>query len=330
MSLIETLIEKAKQNPRRVALPECEADRTLLAARKVLDEGIGTPVLVNDPAVIRETAARTGVSLEGMEIVDTTDEAVRDAVIARYMNYPKLMLSEKGARRKMKNPMYYAMIMEAAGDVDCTFCGHVNTTGDVLIAAQQTFGMQDGVDVPSIFALTEIPGFEGPEGDQIALADCGLNAEPTPDELASIAIGTCDNIKALMDWEPRCAFLSFSTLGSGAASSVDKINEAIRIAQERRPDLAIDGEFQLDAAILPAVAAKKIKKESRVAGKANILIFPELNAANIGIKMIQIFAKGKGYGHTLSGFYKPVADSSRNSSVEEIVGDIAMVILAAQ
>ena len=330
MSLIEALIEKAKQNPKRVALPECEADKTLLAARRVLDEGIGTPVLVNDPAVIRETAERTGVSLDGMEIVDITDEAHRDEVITRYLNYPKLMLSEKGARRKMKNPMYYAMIMEAAGDVDCTFCGHVNTTGDVLVAAQQTIGMQDGVDVPSIFALTEIPGFDGPEGERIALADCGLNAEPTPEELASIAIGTCDNIRALMGWEPRCAFLSFSTLGSGAASSVDKITEAIRIAQERRPDLAIDGEFQLDAAILPAVAEKKIKKESKVAGKANVLIFPELNAANIGIKMIQIFAKGKGYGHTLSGFAKPVADSSRGSSVEEIVGDIAMVIIAAQ
>ena len=330
MSLIETLIEKAKQNPKRVALPECEADKTLLAARRVLDDGIGTPVLVNDPAGIRETAERVGVSLEGMEIVDITDEAARDAVIARYMQYPKLMLSEKGCKRKMKNPMYYAMIMEAAGDVDCTFCGHVNTTGDVLIAAQQTIGMQDGVDVPSIFALTEIPGFEGPEGNKIALADCGLNAEPAPDELASIAIATCDNIKALMGWEPRCAFLSFSTLGSGTASSVDKINEAIRIAQERRPDLAIDGEFQLDAAIIPAVAEKKIKRESKVAGKANILIFPELNAANIGIKMIQIFGKGKGYGHTLSGFYKPVADSSRGSSVEEIVGDIAMVVIAAQ
>ena len=326
MSLIEALIEKAKLNPKRVALPECEADKTLLAARRVLDEGIGVPVLVNDPAVIKETAARVGVSLEGMEIVDTTDETVRDGIIARYMKYPKLMLSEKGARRKMKNPMYYAMIMEAAGDVDCTFCGHVNTTGDVLIAAQQTIGMQDGVDVPSIFALTEIPGFEGPEGDRIALADCGLNAEPAPDELASIAIATCDNIHALMGWEPRCAFLSFSTLGSGTASSV----EAIRIAQERRPDLAIDGEFQLDAAIIPAVAEKKIKRESKVAGKANILIFPELNAANIGIKMIQIFGKGKGYGHTLSGFNKPVADSSRGSSVEEIVGDIAMVIIAAQ
>ena len=329
MSLIDTLIAKAKQTPKRIALPECEADKTLLAARRVLDEGIGTPVLVNDPAVIRETAARVGVSTEGMEIVDTTDEAKKDEIAARYMAYPKLMLSEKGAKRKMKNPMYYAMILEAVGDVDCTFCGHVNTTGDVLIAAQQCIGMQDGVDVPSIFALTEIPGFEGPEGERIALADCGLNAEPAADELASIAIATCDNIRALMGWEPRCAFLSFSTLGSGAAAVVDRTNDAIRIARERRPDLKIDGEFQLDAAIVPAVAQKKVKRESDVAGRANILIFPDLTSANIGIKMIQLFAKGKGYGHTLSGFAKPVADSSRGSSVEEIVGDIAMVAIAA-
>lgn len=330
MTLIETLIEKAKSNPKKIALPECEADNTLLAARRVLDEGIGFPVLVNDPAVIQETANRVGISLEGMQIVDTTDEAVRDEIISRYLSYPKIMLSEKGCKRKMKNPIYYAMIMEAAGDVDATFCGHTNTTGDVLLAAQQTIGMQDGVDVPSIFALTEIPGFEGPEGNRIALSDCGLNPEPDAEELASIAIASCDNIQALMGWEPRCAFLSFSTLGSGSASSVDKITEAIKIAQTRRPDLKIDGEFQLDTAINPAVAAKKVKRESEVAGKANILVFPELNAANIGIKMIQLFAKGKGYGHTLSGFAKPVADSSRGSSVEEMVGDIAMVILAAK
>lgn len=329
MSLIDTLIEKAKQNPKRVALPECDAEKTLLAARRVLDEGIGTPVLVSEIAVIQETAQKAGISLEGMEIVDIADEAKRDAVVAKYMNYPKLMLSEKGAKRKMKNPMYYAMILEAVGEVDCTFCGHVNTTGDVLVAAQQTIGMQDGVDVPSIFALTEIPGFEGPEGNLIALADCGLNAEPAADELASIAIATCDNIKALMGWDPRCAFLSFSTLGSGTSALVDKTNEAIRIAKERRPDLKIDGEFQLDAAIVPQVAAKKVNRESDVAGRANILIFPELTSANVGIKMIQLFAKGKGYGHTLSGFSKPVADSSRGSSVEEMVGDIAMVAIAA-
>ena len=321
MTLIETLIEKAKQSPKRVALPECEADKTLLAARRVKDEGIGIPVLVSDPAVIRETAARVGVSVDDMEIADVTDEAFREEVIAKYMEYPdtKRQLSEKGARRKMKNPMFYAMIMEAAGLVDCTFCGHVNTTGDVLMTAMQAIGMQDGVDVPSIF-----------EGNLLALADCGLNPEPKADDLASIAIATCDNVKALMGWEPRCAFLSFSTLGSGAAESVDRINEAIGIVKQRRPDLKVDGEFQLDTAVLEAVATKKVKRESEVAGKANILIFPDLTAANIGIKMIQIFAGGKGYGHTLSGFNLPVADSSRGSSVEEIVGDIAMVIIAAQ
>ncbi|MCR5526032.1 MAG: phosphate acetyltransferase [Lachnospiraceae bacterium] len=329
MSLIETLIDKAKAAPKRVALPECEADKTLLAARKILDDGIGVPVLVNDPAIIKETAERAGVSLEGMEIVDNTDEAAKEALAARYMSYPKLILSEKGAKRKMKNPMYYAMIMEAVGDVDCTFCGHTNTTGDVLICAQQTIGMQDGVDVPSIMAVTEIPNFNGPEGNIMVMGDCGLNAEPTSEELASIAIATCDNAKALLGWDVRCAFLSFSTCGSGTASSVEKILEALRISKERRPDLKIDGEFQLDSAIKPEVAAKKVKRESEVAGRANVLIFPELNAANIGIKMVQLFAGGKGYGHTLSGFARPVADSSRGASVEEIVGDIAMLVIAA-
>ncbi len=332
MTLIETLIEKAKKSPKRVALPECEAEKTLLAARRVKDEGIGIPVLVGEPEVIRATAQTAGVSVDDMEVVNILDEAYRDSVIAKYMEYPdtKRQLSEKGARRKMKNPMYYAMILEAAGLVDCTFCGHVNTTGDVLMTAMQAIGMQDGVDVPSIFALTEIPGYNGSEGELLALADCGLNPEPKADDLASIAIATCDNVRALMGWEPRCAFLSFSTLGSGAGESVDKINAAIEIVKQRRPDLKVDGEFQLDTAVVPAVAAKKVKRESEVAGKANILIFPDLTAANIGIKMIQIFAGGKGYGHTLSGFNKPVADSSRGSSVEEIVGDIAMLVIAAK
>ncbi len=332
MTLIETLIEKAKKSPKRVALPECEAEKTLLAARRVKDEGIGIPVLVGDPEVIRATAQTAGVPVDDMEVVNILDEAYRDEVIAKYMEYPdtKRQLSEKGARRKMKNPMYYAMILEAAGLVDCTFCGHVNTTGDVLMTAMQAIGMQDGVDVPSIFALTEIPGYKGSEGELLALADCGLNPEPKADDLASIAIATCDNVRALMGWEPRCAFLSFSTLGSGAGESVDKINAAIQIVKERRPDLKVDGEFQLDTAVVPAVAAKKVKRESEVAGRANILIFPDLTAANIGIKMIQIFAGGKGYGHTLSGFNKPVADSSRGSSVEEIVGDIAMLVIAAK
>ena len=327
-TLIETLIDKAKIQPKRVAMPECEAVNTLLAARSVLDSGVGKPILVNDPAVIKATAEEAGVPLEGLEIIDITDETAHDGLIEKYMAEPR-MNSDKYYRRRLKNPIYYAMILEAIGTVDCTFCGHTNTTGDVLIAAMDVIGMQDGVETPSIFALLDLPGFEGPEGNLLVMADCGLNPAPTPGELAGIAIATCDNVRALMGREPRAAFLSFSTCGSGDAESVRRILEALNIAKERRPDLKMDGEFQLDTAIDPKVAASKVKRDSDVAGKANILIFPELNAANIGVKLIQRFAKGKAYGHTLSGFRMPVADSSRGATVDEIVGDIAMLVIAA-
>ena len=189
MTLIEKLVEDAKAAPsRRVALPECEAVKTLLAARRVLDEGVGTPVLVSPRDVIDATAAEAGVALDGMEVVDTSDEAAADALAERYMAGGARLLSAKGTRRKIKNPMWYAMVMEELGDVDCTFCGHTNTTGDVLMAAQTIIGLKEGVDVPSIFALVETAGFEGPEGNVICFADCGLNPEPTASELASIAI----------------------------------------------------------------------------------------------------------------------------------------------
>ncbi len=330
-TLIEKLIADAKGTPKRVALPECEAANTLLAARRVLDEGIGTPVLVSPRDVIEATAAEAGVSLEGMEIIDNTDEAAADALAERYMatGTPRL-ISAKGARRKIKNPMYFAMMMEELGDVDCTFCGHTNTTGDVLMCAQTIIGLAEGVDVPSIFALVETEGFEGPEGNVIAFTDCGLNPEPTAEELASIAISAADNVRSIMAWEPRVAFLSFSTDGSGAGVSVDRVRQAIELVHERRADLAVDGEFQLDTAIDPKVAAKKVKRESDVAGRANVLVFPDLNAANIAVKLIQRFAHGAAYGHNLSGFKCPVADSSRGATVEEIVGDIAMLVLSAR
>ena len=246
-----------------------------------------------------------------------------------WRNYQR-MLSDKGIRRKMKMPMWYAMVMEELGEVDCTFCGHTNTTGDVLMCAQMTIGLAEGVDVPSILALVDTPGFEGPEGSVICFTDCGLNPEPNASELASIAISAADGVQSIMGWEPRVGFLSFSTDGSGAGQSVERVDEAIKLVHERRPELAADGEFQLDAAIDPAVAAKKVGRESDVAGRANVLVFPDLNAANIAVKLIQRFAKGAAYGHTLNGFKRPVADSSRGATVEEIVGDVAMLVLSAR
>ena len=333
MTLIQKLTEDAKACERkaRVALPECEATKTLQAARRVADDGIGIPVLVSPADVIRATAEEAGVDLTGMQIVDTSDADALEELASRFMDAGKpCMLSAKGIRRKLKNPMWWAMVMEELGDVDCTFCGHVNTTGDVLMCAQMTIGLAEGVDVPSILALVETPGFEGPEGGVICFTDCGLNPEPNASELASIAISAADGVRSIMGWEPRVGFLSFSTKGSGAGQSVERVREALDLVHERRPDIAADGELQLDAAIDEAVAAKKVGGASEVAGRANVLVFPDLNSANIAVKLVQRFAKGAAYGHTLNGFAKPVADSSRGATVDEIVGDIAMLVLSTR
>lgn len=333
MTLIQKLTEDAKACERkaRVALPECEAAKTLQAARRVADDGIGIPVLVSPVDVIRATAEEAGVDLTGMEIVDTSDADALEELASRFMDAGKpRMLSAKSIRRKLKNPMWWAMVMEELGDVDCTFCGHVNTTGDVLMCAQMTIGLAEGVDVPSILALVETPGFEGPEGGVICFTDCGLNPEPNASELASIAISAADGVRSIMGWEPRVGFLSFSTKGSGAGQSVERVREALDLVHERRPDIAADGELQLDAAIDEAVAAKKVGGASEVAGHANVLVFPDLNSANIAVKLVQRFAKGAAYGHTLNGFAKPVADSSRGATVDEIVGDIAMLVLSTR
>lgn len=333
MTLIQKLTEDAKACERkaRVALPECEAAKTLQAARRVADDGIGIPVLVSPADTIRATAEEAGVDLTGMQIVDTSDADALEELASRFMDAGKpRMLSAKGIRRKLKNPMWWAMVMEELGDVDCTFCGHVNTTGDVLMCAQMTIGLAEGVDVPSILALVETPDFEGPEGGVICFTDCGLNPEPNASELASIAISAADGVRSIMGWEPRVGFLSFSTKGSGAGQSVERVREALDLVHERRPDIAADGELQLDAAIDEAVAAKKVGGASEVAGRANVLVFPDLNSANIAVKLVQRFAKGAAYGHTLNGFAKPVADSSRGATVDEIVGDIAMLVLSTR
>ncbi|MDO5139217.1 MAG: phosphate acyltransferase, partial [Oscillospiraceae bacterium] len=231
--------------------------------------------------------------------------------------------------RRMKDPLYYAMAMQKVGEVDVTFAGIDNTTGDVLLAGQMMIGMKPGISTISSIGAADIPGYEGSEGSLLAIGDSAVCTNPDPQQLADIAICACDTVKNLLDWEPRCAMISYSTDGSGDGELIDKVKEALRIANEQRPDLAIDGEFQLDAAIVPAIAEKKVKRESKVAGKANVLIWPDLNVGNTAVKLIQQFGHADAYGPMLQGFDSIICDCSRSAPVSELKGNIVISAVRA-
>lgn len=190
-------------------------------------------------------------------------------------------------------------------------------------------GLAEGVRSPSSLGIADIPGFDGPEGTMLGLADCAITAQPTAEELAGIAIASADTASSLLGWEPRVALLAFSTKGSARHESIDVIREAVERVHELRPDIKCDGELQFDAAIVPSVAAHKVKGASEVAGRANVLIFPNLHAGNIGVKMVQIFGHANAYGPALQGFAAPVCDFSRSAPVQEMLGNVAMLVIRA-
>lgn len=328
MDITEQLQTKAKANPKRVVFPEAEEPKILRAARQAHDIGIAYPMLVSRSENVSALARSIGVSLDGITVVDHTEQERVERFVTEYTkrnsDFPA-----SATRRMLKDPLNFAAMMVLLGDADCIVAGLAHTTEEVIMASEMIIGLQEGISTVSSMVIASIPGYEGSEGSLLAFADCVVCPAPGPNELADIAISTADTVRSLMGWEPRVALLSFSTKGSAGHESVDKVLEALEMVHERRPDLLIDGELQLDSAIVPEVAVKKVPGGSPVAGKANILIFPDLNTANIGIKIIQRFAKGVTYGG-LQGFAKPVGDLSRGSSVEEIVGAIAMLVVYAQ
>lgn len=326
MDAFEVLFRRAREHPRKVALPEADTAGIILAAREAADLEFCTPYLLGDPECIQNTAQQLGVSLEHMVIVDTTDREFVDHVIQAYLKTDPL-LTEKALKRKASDPLYIALMMEAIGEVDCTFAGFTHTTASVLMAGNAIIGLSNEVSFVSSMGILDIPGYEGEEGSLIVFADCGYHVDPTSEELADIAILTCDNVKDILGWDTRCALLSYSTTGSASGPHVDKVIHAVRIANEKRPDLLIDGEFQLDAAVDPEVAAKKVTRESAVAGRPNILIFPDLNAGNIGIKLVHQFARASALYPISMGFAKPLQDCSRGARVQELVGEIAVACL---
>ncbi len=329
MDLMSKIYEQAKANPQIVAFPEADDPKMMQAIGEAVSNGYCKALLVGDPEAIKASAAEAGVDISGMEIFDNSDADKKNEFFEKYIAEYSDTLSLKALNRKSKDPMYTAMVMQCIGLADVTFAGLTHTTGDVILGATTIIGLKEGIDTPSSTGLFIIPGFEGSEGQYLLFGDSAVCTKPDPAERASIAIASCDTVRELFGWEPRCAMLSFSTDGSMEHEMVDDVRESVRIANERRPDLAIDGEFQLDAAISPQVAAKKVKRESKVAGKANIIIWPDINVGNIGVKLVQFFAHADAPGPFIQGFRKIASDCSRSAPVSELVGNIVMCCVRA-
>ena len=320
--------KKIRRASARVVFPEGENDRIILAASRIVQEEIARPILLGRADTIRKLAAGVGADLKDISIVDLFAPSKLDQYAKQYSDDRDLPIG--AARLILGKPVYFGAMMVKTGEADAMVGGITTPSEEVVMASELFIGMQENISTPSAFFLMEIPGFKGKEGNLLIFADAALNPNPTPDQLADIAISCARSAKNLLGWEPRIAFLSFSTKGSATHPDVDKVVEAVQIAREREPDVLIDGELQADAAIVPEVARKKTNGASSVAGRANILIFPDLDAGNIGYKLVQRLTNGAAYGPFLQGFARPVSDLSRGATISDIVGATILVVVEAQ
>ena len=326
MALIDKIKAKAKANVKRIVLPEGEEIRNVQAAVKIVEQGLAKLTLLGDPEKVKEVAA--GASLDGLTIVNpkTSDKCEEYAATLYELRKAKGMTPEQAAEL-VKDPMYYGVMMVKMGDADGLVSGAIHSTGDMLRPALQIIKSKPGIKTVSSCFLMECPNKAYGDDGVMVFADCAVNIDPDAEQLASIALGAADSARALAGIEPRVAMLSFSTKGSAKHDLVTKVQEATRIAKELDPSLMLDGELQLDAAIVESVGQLKAPG-SPVAGKANVLVFPGLEAGNIGYKLVQRLAGAEAYGPILQGIAKPCNDLSRGCSVDDIVATVA--ITAAQ
>ena len=328
MALIDKIKAKAKANVKHIVLPEGEESRNVQAAVKIVEQGIAKLTLLGDPAKVKEVAA--GASLEGLEIIDpkTSDKCEQYAATLYELRKAKGMTPEQAAEL-VRDPMYYGVMMVKMGDADGLVSGAIHSTGDMLRPALQIIKSKPGIKTVSSCFLMECPNKAYGDDGVMVFADCAVNIDPDAEQLASIALGAADSARALAGIEPRVAMLSFSTKGSAKHDLVTKVQEATRIAKELDPSLMLDGELQLDAAIVESVGQLKAPG-SPVAGKANVLVFPGLEAGNIGYKLVQRLAGAEAYGPILQGIAKPCNDLSRGCSVDDIVATVAITAAQAQ
>ena len=330
MELMNTILEVARRDKKRIVLPEGNEERTIIAAKNVHDEGIAFPILIGDREAILNKAVQIDIDLTGIEIVDPEKSNKLDQYIQSFYELRK----NKGmtiikAEKIVKDPLYFATMMVKMDDADGMVSGAVHTTGDLLRPGLQIIKTAPGVSVVSSFFIMVVPGSQYGEEGMLFFSDCAVNPNPNEDQLAAIAIATAETAKNLCGIEPRVAMLSFSTMGSADNELVTKVRVATEKVKQLRPDLLIDGELQLDAAIAQKVADQKAPN-SKVAGKANVLIFPDLQSGNIGYKLVQRFANAEAIGPICQGFAKPINDLSRGCSFEDIVKVVAITAVQAQ
>ncbi|OUN46918.1 phosphate acetyltransferase [Collinsella sp. An7] len=316
--------EAARADKKRIVLPEGEDPRTIAAAKTIVEEGLAELIILGDPAKI---------DVEGVTVIDPTSPTApkHEAYAQKFAELrAKKGVTIEQARAQMMDATYYGTMMVKMGDADGLVSGACHSTANTLRPALQILKTAPGTKLVSAFMVmcTQTPEF-GADGT-LVFADCGLNIDPTSDELSEIAIASANSFKTFMgDVEPRVAMLSYSTMGSAGGDTAKKVQEATAFAKEKAPELAIDGDLQLDAAIVPEVAQLKAP-ESTVAGSANVLVFPNLETGNIGYKLVQRFGRAEAYGPILQGIAKPVNDLSRGCSADDIVGVVAITAVQAQ